>query len=70
MVDASNAFNLLNRIVALHNIHQLCPSFAPILINTYRSAATLYIADDTLLSEEGTTQGDPLAIPMYAPLCH
>ena len=57
LVDASNAFNSLNRIVALHNIRQLCPSFAPILINTYRSAA-LYIA--------GTTQGDPLAMPMYA----
>ena len=68
MVDASNAFNSLNRIVAFHNIHQLCPSFAPILINTYRSAATLYIAGDflQLLSEEGTTQGDPLAMPMYA----
>ena len=31
LVDASNAFNFLSRIVALHNIHQLCPSFAPIL---------------------------------------
>ena len=66
LIDASNAFNSLNRIVALHNIRQLCPSFAPILINTYRSAATLYIGGDTLLSEEGTTQGDPLAMPMYA----
>ena len=66
MVDASNAFNSLNHIVALHNIRQLCPSFAPILINTYRSAAALYIVGDTLLSEEGTTQGDPLAMPMYA----
>ena len=34
LVDASNAFNSLNRIVALHNIRQLCPSFAPILIKT------------------------------------
>ena len=41
LLDASNAFNSLNRAVALQNICQLCPSFAPILINTYRSAATL-----------------------------
>ena len=66
LADASNAFNSLNRAVALHNIQQICPSFAPILINTYRSAAGLFIAGDTLLSEEGTTQGDPLAMPMYA----
>ena len=30
LVDASNAFNSLNRAVALQNIRQLCPSFAPI----------------------------------------
>ena len=40
LVDASNAFNPLNRKVTLHNIHQICPAFAPILINSYRSAAT------------------------------
>ena len=66
LANASNAFNSLNRAVALHNIQQICPSFAPILINTYRSPAGLFIAGDTLLSEEGTTQGDPLAMPMYA----
>ena len=66
LADASNAFNSLNRAVALHNIQQICPSFAPLLINTYRSAAGLFIAGDVLFSEEGTTQGDPLAMPMYA----
>ena len=65
-MDASNAFNSLNRIVALHNIRQLCPPFAPILINIYRSPASLFISGDVILSEEGTTQGDPLAMPFYA----
>ena len=64
--DASNAFNSLDRIVALHNICQLCPPFATLLINTYHSPACLFISGDVLMSEEGTTQGDPLAMPMYA----
>ena len=36
LVDASNAFNSLNRRVALHNIQISCPSFSCILINNYR----------------------------------
>ena len=36
------------------------------MINTYHSDANLYIGGRTLLSEEGTTQGDLLAMPMYA----
>ena len=66
LVDASNAFNSLKLIVALHNIRQLCPPFATLLINTYRSPACLFISGDVLMSGEGTTQGDPLAMPMYA----
>ena len=66
LVDATNAFNSLNRSVALHNIQQLCPPLACVLINTYRSPASLFVSGDTILSEEGTTHGDPLAMPMYA----
>jgi len=65
-VDASNAFNSLNCQAALRNIQCLCPSFSTILINTYCVDVSLYIEGSTLLSEEGTTQGDPLAMPMYA----
>ena len=36
------------------------------MLNTYRADVNLYIGGETLLSEEGTTQGDPLAMPMYA----
>lgn len=66
LVDATNAFNSLNRQVALHNIRRLCPSLATILINTYRAPTELFVDGDTLFSQEGTTQGDPLAMPMYA----
>ena len=66
LVDAKNAFNSLNRAAALRNCQVLCPSLAPILINIYRSNAELFVAGESILSQEGTTQGDPLAMAMYA----
>ena len=66
LVDACNAFNSLNRETALRNIQHLSPPLAKILINTYRDNIQLFIDGDTLLSQEGTTQGDPLAMAMYA----
>ena len=66
LVDATNAFNSLNRQVALHNIQRLCPLLATILINTYRAPTELFVDGDAILSQEGTTQGDPLAMAMYA----
>ncbi len=66
VLDASNAFNSLNRLTALHNITRLCPSLATVLINTYRAPTELFVDGDVLYSREGTTQGDPLAMPMYA----
>ena len=65
LVDATNAFNALNCQVALHNIRRLCPPIAIILINSYRSPSDLLVDGDVILSQEGTTQGDPLAMPMY-----
>ena len=70
LVDAENAFNLLNRKAALHNIKELCPSFFRYLSNTYQIPAKMIINDhensDHILSEEGTTQGDVTAMAMYA----
>ena len=66
LIDASNAFNRLNREVALRNVQLLCPSIATVLINTYRDNAQLFVDDETLFSREGTTQGDPLSMPFYA----
>ena len=59
MVDASNAFNSLNREVTLRNTHIPCPSLAPVLTNTYRSHSRLFIGGGHIFSQEGTTQGDP-----------
>ena len=61
LVDASNAFNSLNRQV---EYSKTCPPLVIILINNYRApTAELFVDGDTLLSQEGTTQGDPLAMP-------
>ena len=74
LVDASNAFNSLNRQAALRNIYQLCPALSKVLTNTYREDVQLFIDGEVLLSQEGTTQGDPLAMAMYTiaitPLIH
>ena len=66
LVDATNAFNRLNRQVTLLNCDKICPAMAHILINTYRNTSCLFVDGQCLLSEEGTTQGDPLAMAMYA----
>ena len=65
LIDATNAFNSLNRQVALHNIRRLCPPIATILVNSYRAPTELFVDSDVIFSQEGTTQGDPLAMAMY-----
>ena len=66
LVDANNAFNSMNRQVALHNIQYICPPFATILINTYRKPSRLIILGGAeILSEEGSAQGDNLAMAFY-----
>ena len=71
LIDAKNAFNSLNRSAALHNIRILCPPLATYIVNTYRNPCRLFISGKDggkyeLPSQEGTTQGDPLAMGWYA----
>ena len=61
-----DTFNLLNQQAALHNIKVLCPSIATILAHTYGGAADLFVGGEVLSSQEGTIQGDSLAMCMYA----
>ena len=66
LVDAENAFNRLNRLVALHNIQYICPPFATVLINTYRIPARLIlVGGGEIKSAEGSTQGCTLAMGFY-----
>ena len=67
LVDATNAFNSINRQTALHNISVICPSIAQVLHNTYQAPVRCVIpGSGEISSSEGTTQGDPLAMAMYA----
>ena len=66
MVDASNAFNSLKRIAALHNMQSLCPPLARVFLNTYGKPIRLVVSGGgKVLSREGTCQGDPLATAIY-----
>ncbi|KXJ13026.1 hypothetical protein AC249_AIPGENE28169 [Exaiptasia diaphana] len=67
LIDASNAFNQMNRSTALHNIRIIFKEISLYIINTYRSPSRLFICGgEEILSQEGTTQGDPLAMPWYS----
>ena len=66
LVDAQNAFNLLNQQLALLNIHHICPSIALVLAYLYRRDANLYVQKETVQSSIGVLQGDPLAMAMFA----
>ena len=67
LVDATNAFNTLIRQGALHNVQVTCPAILTILSNTYKAPGRMFVAGGgEITSVEGTAQGDPLAMAMYA----
>ena len=66
-VDVSSASNNPNREAALRNIHNICPALAT---NTYRRTSPLFVDQRTIQSKEGTTQGDPLVMAIYAIAIH
>ena len=66
LIDATNAFNCMNRAVALHNIDYVCPPMSQYLKNTYCQPVDLFIRGKgeeavVMKAGEGTTQGDPAA---------
>jgi hypothetical protein len=72
LVDASNAFNAVNRPAALWNARMIWTGAAYFLFNTYRSYNLLVIRSSTspgsgtiMLSREGVTQGDPMSMFFY-----
>ena len=51
--------------MVLYNIQYLCPAIAKVLVNCYRMSCGLFVGGKVILSREGTTQGDHLAIVMF-----
>ena len=69
LIDADNAFNRVNRATVLWNVQFICPALKHAVANFYRSPTRIFMKGDgffELLSQEGTTQGCPLAMAMYA----
>ena len=64
LIDAENAFNLINREAFIHSVKIVCPAFATFsrfVSNCYLSSFRLFIiGDDELKFTEGTIQGDPI----------
>ena len=66
LIDATNAFNTLNRNALLHNIRYLCPSLSTYVRNVYGCPARLFVSGGSeIVSSEGTTQGCPVAMNSY-----
>ena len=65
LFDAKHAFNALNRRTALKNLKILCPFLHFALQNSCSHPSYLYIGKLTILVQESTTQGEPLAMAMY-----
>ena len=59
--DVANAFNTVSRLSMLNTISAI-PALAPMMHLSYGQPSRLLFTEDvTILSEEGTRQGDPLA---------
>jgi hypothetical protein len=69
LVDATNAFNCVNREMALDSVAERCPVFHQFLFNTYQAPTKLYLngskKGEFIWGEEGNTQGNVAAMPFY-----
>ena len=67
LVDALNAFKSINWNVFLHNVEVICPSIKRYVKNCYSVNSGLFIIGaGEVQSMEGTRQGDPAAMEIYA----
>ena len=66
-IDSSNAFNSINRTLLSHNVKIRCPEIATYINNYCMKSSRLFTTGGKeISSNEGITQGDPIAMGMYA----
>ena len=65
LIDAENAFNSLNREIALKNVENPSPALHHSLANSYKHPSNQFVNNTVLTVTEGTTQGDRLALAIY-----
>ena len=67
LIDAANAFNSINRKAFVHNVCIICPEISMYVENCYNKPSRLFVIGGVEVSStEGTTQGDPIAMAVYA----
>ena len=67
LIDTTNAFNTVNRNVLLHNVKVICPAISTYVNNCYSLPSRLFVISGAeITSEEGTTQGEPTVMAIYA----
>ena len=70
LVDAANGFNSLSRYSMLWTVRHRCPRLSRLSFNYSRHRVRLICRQpdgepEIILSKEGVTQGDPLAMALY-----
>ena len=65
LIDATSAFNLLNKTAALEIIRKMRTSLHMRLSNSYQTTNCLFVDKKAIFSREGCTHGYPLAMLMY-----
>lgn len=69
-VDASNAFNKVERQLILDEITKRCPGLARWVHYLYGHDSQLFFGSFTVWSRTGTQQGDPLGMLLFALVLH
>ena len=66
LIDAGNFFNMVNKMVFLHNIAMVCPTISTYVFNCYARPSRLFVFGEYGISSvEGTNQVDLIDMPLY-----